>query len=178
MKDLVRRLDPALDSYLRVSGAVMNGIAMAMFAVMLVANGYNIALRSLADRGIMWHQEVSLMAAFWIYFGAYSLLAKEDGYIRVEFVVDRLAPRLQAWILLSIHVLVVAFHVILLVLCIVTFRVVSGYETPILQWPEGIYYVPLAVGTADIVATEVILLARLIAFPDRPRPKGAPPLAG
>ncbi len=175
MRSLIERLDPAFTLYIRVTGFTLNGIAMVMFVVMLGANAYNILLRGAFNQGIMWHQEISIMAAFWIYFAAYALLSKEDGFIRVEFLVDRLPPRVQRVAAILIAAAVITFHVILLRLCVITLEVVSIYETPILEWPEYIYYIPLTVGTADIIVTECIHLLRSLAFPDRPRERPALP---
>ena len=178
MRALIERCDPAFSVYLRVTGSALNAIAIVMFAVMLGANAYNIFLRTVLGQGIMWHQEISIMAAFWIYFAAYALLSKEDGFIRVEYLVDRFSPRVQRVASILIAIAVIAFHIILFRLCLTTLHVVSIYETPILEWPEYIYYIPLTVGTADIIATECILLLRALAFPDRPRPRSQMAAAG
>lgn len=178
MRSLIERCDPAFTRYLAVTGSVLNAIAVVMFVVMLAANAYNIFLRTVLGQGIMWHQEISIMAAFWIYFAAYALLSKEDGFIRVEFLVDRFSKAARRIASIIIAVAVIAFHVILFRLCLVTLEVVSIYETPILEWPEYIYYIPLTVGTADIVVTECILLVRALAFPDRPRPRPSVAAAG
>ncbi len=175
MRALVRRLDGAFDFYLKTSGFLLNWNAIAMFCVMLGANAYNIFGRTLFDQGVMWHQEISIMAAFWIYFAAYGLLSKEDGFIRVEFLVERLSPRLQRAVSHFMRIVVIAFHVTLFVFCVKTFKLISIYQTPILEWPEFIYYIPLAVGTFDIIVTEVIHFLRSLAWPDRPPVKAAPP---
>ena len=74
---------------------------------------------------------------------------------------------------------IIAFHVTLFIFCIKTFKLISIYETPILQWPEFLYYIPLAVGTFDIIVTEVIHLLRTLAFPEQPPvTAGPPPIAG
>jgi TRAP-type C4-dicarboxylate transport system permease small subunit len=179
MRVLLRRLDGAFDCYLKTSGFLLNWNAIAMFCVMLGANAYNILMRSLFDQGVMWHQEISIMAAFWIYFAAYGLLSKEDGFIRVEFVVDRFSLRYQRAVSHMVRIAVIVFHVTLFVFCVKTFKLISIYQTPILEWPEFIYYIPLAVGTFDIIVTEVIYFLRALAWPDRLLVKAAaPPMAG
>jgi TRAP-type C4-dicarboxylate transport system permease small subunit len=167
MRNFIGRLDPAFDRYLKTSGFLLNWIAVVMFCVMLGANSYNIFLRTVLDQGTMWHQEVSIMAAFWIYFAAYALLSKEDGFIRVEFVVERFAPSTQYWIFVAVRLAIVTFHVTLFIFCVRTFKLIAIYETPILQWPEYLYYIPLVVGTFDIIVTEIIHFLRTLAFPER-----------
>ena len=174
MRKLVDRLNGSFDVYLNTSGFLLNWIALVMFCVMLGANSYNIFMRTVFERGTMWHQEISIMAAFWIYFAAYGLLSKEDGFIRVEFVVDQFPPRVLRWNYILVRLTVIAFHVSLLVISINTYKMVSYFETQYLEWPEFIIYIPLTVGTVVIVITETIYLLRSLAYPDRP-PVIAPP---
>lgn len=162
MRPSAARIDAAFAAYIEGSRILFTAIAFLMFVVMLAANAWNIVLRAVAAQGITWHQEVSILAAFWIYFGAYALIAKRDAYIRVAFVVDRLPEAAQRAVALLVQLIVIAFHLMVLKLCLATLRMVSIYETPILQWPEYLFYVPLAVGTADIVLTEVIRLLRAL----------------
>ena len=145
-----------------------------MFCIMLGVNSYNIFIRSVFERGTMWHHEISIMAAFWIYFAAYGLLSKEDGFIRVEFVVDQFPQRLERWNHILVRLMIITFHVSVLIISISTYKLISNFETMYLQWPEFIYYIPLTVGTFDIVVTETIYLLRSLAYPDRP-PVIAPP---
>ena len=168
LRKLVARLDGSFDVYLKTSGFLLNWIAIFMFCVMLGANSYNIFMRSVFERGTMWHQEISIMAAFWIYFAAYGLLSKEDGFIRVEFVVDQFPPRVRLWNYNLVRLAVIVFHVSLLVFSINTYKMVSYFETQYLEWPEFIIYIPLTVGTFDIAVTETIHLLRSLAYPDRP----------
>jgi TRAP-type C4-dicarboxylate transport system permease small subunit len=94
-------------------------------------------------------------------------------------VVEKFAPSTQYWIFVAVRLVIIAFHVILFVFCIKTFKLITIYETPILQWPEYLYYIPLVVGTFDIIVTEIIHLLRNLAFPERPPVEaGLPPIAG
>ena len=175
MRELVGRFDAVFDVYLKTSRFLLNWNAIAMFCIMLGANSYNIFMRTVFERGTIWHQEVSIMAAFWIYFAAYGLLSKEDSFIRVEFVVEQFPPGVQRSILVLGRLVVIAFHIILFIICINLFDVIAIYETAILQWPEYVFYIPLTVGTFDIVVTEVIHLLRTLAFPERPPVDATPP---
>lgn len=165
MRHLIGRAEPAFRIYLAVSAFALNWIAIAMFVVMLASNAWNVLLRSTVGGGIMWHQEVSLMAAFWIYFAAYGLLGKDDAFVRIEALHCALPAAMRIANLAAVRLLTIGFHCVILWLCLKNFGLVSIYVTPILEWPEVVYYVPLAVGTADIVITEAILLLRLAVDP-------------
>jgi TRAP-type C4-dicarboxylate transport system permease small subunit len=174
MRNFVDRSDRFFDIYLKTSGFLLNWIALFMFCVMLGVNSYNIFIRSVFDRGTMWHHEISIMAAFWIYFAAYGLLSKEDGFIRVEFVVEQFPKRFQQWNPIMVRLVTITFHFSMLVLSISTYKMVSYFRTMYLEWPEYLMYIPLTVGAFDIVVTETIFLLRTLAYPDRP-PVIAPP---
>ena len=179
MRKFVGRLDGSFDVYLKTSGFLLNWNAIFMFCVMLGANSYNIFMRTLFDQGTMWHQEISIMAAFWIYFAAYGLLSKDDGFIRVEFLVEQFPPRVQYWNFVLVRLVIISFHVSIFVFSIKAVKLITFYETAILQLPEYVFYLPLAIGTFDIIVTEVIHLLRTLAFPEKPPVRDIPsPIAG
>jgi len=167
MNNIAAGLEPLFRAYLKVSGFLFNLIASVMFCIMLAVNAYNIILRSLFDQGTMWHQEISIMAAFWIYFAAYGILAKERGYISVEYFVNRLPKGLEQFFSIFARILTVIFHAVLGYFGIVSIKAAGIYQTPILGWSETIYFVPLLVGTFDIFITESIFLFRSLAARDQ-----------
>jgi TRAP-type C4-dicarboxylate transport system permease small subunit len=163
MRNFLLHLDPWFKRYLRFSSYAIEGLCIAMFTLMLASYVWNIFLRVAFSKGTTWHQEVSVMAAMWVYFAAYSLVSKENSYVRVEFIVDRLLPGLLSRMLdWMIQLGVIAFHIIMLTMILTTFKAVSILRTYLLEWPEYFYYVPLLVGTIDIILTEIIRLIRLV----------------
>ena len=80
--------DRLLRGYSRVSRVRILATAMFMFALMVGVNAVNIGLRAFHQGDIQWVQELSILAAMWVYFAAYALIAKEDGYVRIEFLAD------------------------------------------------------------------------------------------
>lgn len=176
MVNIVSRLNPLFEAYLKASGFLINSIASLMFCVMLAANTYNVTLRSLFDQGTMWHQEISIMAAFWIYFAAYGILAKERLYISIEFLESRLSTNLRWALSVFVRILTILFHVSLGYFGVIAIKAAGIYQTPILGWSETIYFIPLLVGTADVILTEVIYLLRFLALPDRDAGDGASPV--
>ena len=162
MRNFLLRLDPWFKRYLRFSSYAIEWLCIAMFILMLVSYVWNIFLRVAFNKGTTWHQEISVLAAMWVYFAAYSLVSKENSYVRVEFIVDRLpvlASKLINWM---VQFGVFAFHIIMLTMILTTFRAISILRTYLLEWPEYLYYLPLLVGPIDIILTEIIRLARLV----------------
>lgn len=76
MRNFFLRLDPWLKRYLRFSSYTIEWLCVGMFMLMLVSYVWNIFLRVAFNKGVTWHQEISVMAAMWVYFAAYSLVSK------------------------------------------------------------------------------------------------------
>jgi TRAP-type C4-dicarboxylate transport system permease small subunit len=162
MKDFLLRLDPWFKRYLRFSSYTIEWLCVAMFVLMLVSYVWNIFLRVAFTKGTTWHQEVSVMAAMWVYFAAYSLVSKENTYVKVEFIADRLPAIASTWLNWMVQLGVILFHVLMLTMIVTTCKAVSILRTYLLEWPEYFYYVPLLVGTIDIILTEIVRLIRLV----------------
>jgi TRAP-type C4-dicarboxylate transport system permease small subunit len=141
----------------------IEGLSIAMFVVMLVSYVLNIFFRVAFNQGTTWHQEISVMAAMWTYFAAYALISKEDSYIRIEFVMDRLPVRVSRVLNLVVQLAVILFHAMMLQMVLTTFKAISILQTYLLEWPEYFYYIPLLVGTIDIILTEIVKFIRLFA---------------
>lgn len=174
MRDFLLRLDPWFKRYLRFSSHAIEWLCIAMFGLMLASYVWNIFLRVAFNKGTTWHQEISVMAAMWVYFAAYSLVSKEHSYVRVEFIVDRLPISASKFIDWMVQLGIIAFHIIMFTMILTTFKAVSILRTYLLEWPEYFYYVPLLVGTIDIILTEIVRWIRLVSGAVRFSPETAP----
>jgi TRAP-type C4-dicarboxylate transport system permease small subunit len=155
--------DRLLRGYLTVSRVVILTAATLMFVLMIAVNAVNITMRALNLGDIQWAQEVSILAAMWVYFAAYALIAKEDGYIRIEFIADMFPFPVGRTLQMFARIATIVFHATVFVFTFWALKVVAMFETNVLQWPEFLFYVPLLVGAGDIVITEVIHLMRTLA---------------
>lgn len=157
---MIAAVDPLLRLYLVVSRWALLVVCCAMLAAMVGANAYNLAIRPFAERGIMWHQEISILAAMWVYFAAYALTSKDDTFVRIDFIVDRLGAPWRAVLTLASTLVLIAFHAIVVMVTLEALKVVRWSETHVLELPESLFYIPLVVGSADIAITETIHLVR------------------
>jgi TRAP-type C4-dicarboxylate transport system permease small subunit len=151
-------LDAVLRAYLAISKAVVTVVSIAMLVVMLAVDTLEIGGRGLFGRSFGWVQEGAVLAAMWVYFFAYGLIAKDEEYIRVDFFVTRLGHGVQAAIGVISRLLTIAFHAAVLWFGIGTFRFLGLFTTPVLDWPESLFVLPLLLGAADIALTELIHL--------------------
>lgn len=161
--------DRVCAAYLMLSRIAILSVATAMFVLMVGVNAYNIAARTFFNSDLSWSQEMSIMAAMWVYFAAYALIAKEDAYVRIDFFVAAMPRPLARVVHLLSRVATTVFQASLLIFTWWALKVVAVFQTNVLEWPEYFFYVPLLVASADIVVTEIIHLARTLAG----RPLGA-----
>jgi TRAP-type C4-dicarboxylate transport system permease small subunit len=126
---------------------------------MVAINAAEIFHRVAFTNSLNWVQELSLVLAMTLYFMVYALIAKDRAYIRIDLAARLLAPKGRRVLALAIRTVILAFHALLAWYAIRAVQFAALFETPILGWGEWVYYLPLAVGCADIVLTELIYLA-------------------
>lgn len=148
----------AAQTYLRWSRAAVQAIAVLVLATMVAINSAEIVHRLAVTRGINWVQELSVILAMTLYFLTYTLIAKDREYIRIELVAKALPARGQHLLAVAVRLVVLAFHLMLAWYAVRAVKFNAAFETAVLSWPEYVFYVPLALGCADIVVTEAIYL--------------------
>ena len=151
-------MQAAAQLYLKVSSAVIQWIAVAVLIAMVGINSAEIIYRTAFTSGLNWVQELSLVLAMVLYFLTYALIAKNREYIRVELLSSRLAPEARRILAVMVRLVVLLFHAFVALYAIRTTQFAAMFELPILGWGEWVYYLPLALGSADIVLTETIFL--------------------
>lgn len=151
-------LDGVLLSYLAVSKRVVLVVSVALLALMVAVNGIEIAGRSLFGRSFVWVQEISILAAMWVYFFAYGLVAKDEEYIRVDILAKTASPPARAAIALFARIATIGFHAVVVWFGIEAWRFLGLFRTSILDWPESLFVLPILLGAGDILIAECILL--------------------
>ena len=134
-------------------------IAALTLAGMVTINTAEIVHRVLYTRGLNWVQELSIILAMYLYFLVYALIAKEREYIRIDLLSGALGPRARRIHAIAVRLLVLAFHALAAWYAVQATRFSAQFETHVLSWGEWVFYLPLAVGCADIVVTELIYFA-------------------
>ena len=151
-------VDTVLRGYLRVTKAIVLIVSIAVLVLMVGLNGLEIVGRGMFNRSFTWVQEVSILAAMWVYFFAYGLVAKDEEYIRVDFAVNLMGEGARRQIGLVARLLTILFHALVFWLAIEIHRMQSLFTTSVLEWPESLFTVPIILGAADIAITECIYL--------------------
>ena len=125
---------------------------------MVAINTAEIGHRLAFIRGLNWVQELSLILAMTLYFFVYALIAKDREYIRIDLLPRLFGPRGKRALAVAVRLVVLVFQGMLAWYAVRTTQFAAIFETHILGWGEWVYYLPLAVGCADIVLTELIYL--------------------
>ena len=126
---------------------------------MVAINSAEIAYRFSFTRGLNWVQELSIILAMTLYFFAYALIAKDREYIRVELFARMLGPAGRRRLGIATRLVVIVFHCMLVWYAAKTTKFAALFETPVLGWPEWVFYAPMVAGCADIVVTELVYLS-------------------
>ena len=127
---------------------------------MVAINTAEIATRFFFTHSLNWVQELSIILAMVLYFLVYGLIAKDREYIRVEVFARSLGPAGRRRLSIATRMLVLVFQAMVAWFAWKTARFAALFETPVLGWPEWVFYAPVAIGCADIVVTELFFLAR------------------
>ena len=151
-------LDSVLRSYLVVSKRVVTVVAIAFLALMVGVNSVEIVGRGLFGRSFVWVQEISIISAMWVYFFAYGLIAKDRDYIRVDVLANMMGLPARAALDIFARLATIGFHAVVVWFGIETWRFLELFRTSILDWPESLFVLPILLGAADILITELIHL--------------------
>lgn len=153
-------LDRACSGYLRASGLALRVLGVLALALMVGSHTLEIVWRLLYSRGLSWVHEFSLIAAMVLYFLMYAEIAKQRDYVRLDLLEQRLPAMARHHLSTFIRLTVLAFHALVAWYAVGTARFAAAFDTTVLEWPETVFYLPLALGCADIVLTESIHLWR------------------
>lgn len=153
-----RAIDAVLRSYLAVTRRIVVTVSIGMLMLMVMLNGLEIVGRGAFGRSFTWVQEVSIIAAMWVYFFAYGLIAKDDDYIRVDIVTNMLGESVRGALSVLARLTTITFHAIVLWFAFETWQFLGLFRTSVLDWPESLFVLPIMLGAGDILVTELIYL--------------------
>jgi TRAP-type C4-dicarboxylate transport system permease small subunit len=145
-----------------------------MFALMVAINGLEIVARALFSVSFSWVQEVSILAAMWVYFFAYALIAKNEEYIRVDFAVKLMPESWQYAVDIFARLVTILFQGLVAWFALETYRFLGLFTTSVLIWPESLFVLPILIGAVDILVTELIYLYWVLMRRPLPAPRAMP----
>src|SRR5262245_11933700 len=167
-------VDAILRAYLDLSRRIVTAVSCAMFAFMVAINGLEIVGRGFLSVSFSWVQEVSILGAMWIYFFAYALIAKNEEYIRVDFAAQLLPESGRYAIDVFARLVTIFFQGLVAWFAVETYQFLGMFTTSVLIWPESLFVLPILIGAADILITELIHLYWTLTRRPIPAPQPVP----
>jgi TRAP-type C4-dicarboxylate transport system permease small subunit len=166
--------DAILRVYLDLSRRIVIVVSCGMFALMVAINGLEIAGRAFFSVSFSWVQEVSILAAMWVYFFAYALIAKNEEYIRVDFAAKLMPQAWQHTVDIFARLVTIFFQGMVAWFALETYRFLGMFTTSVLIWPESLFVLPILIGALDILITELIYLYWVLMRRPLPAPRAMP----
>jgi TRAP-type C4-dicarboxylate transport system permease small subunit len=151
-------VDGAFRFYLKASEHVVRVVSCTALLAVTAISALEVMMRAFSGTSLPWAQEVSVLAAMWVYFFAYALMAKHYDYLRVEILFGMLPRAVRRVIAPLCRMTVILFFGLVLWFGIGQFGFLSLFRTNVLEVPEYVMIIPMVLGALDIVLTEAIYL--------------------
>ena len=151
-------MDEAFRLYIKYSEVVVRVVSALALLLMTLVSALEVIMRGLFGVSLAWAQELSILAAMWVYFFAYALLAKRYDYLRVELIFDMLPLPARTIIAPLSRAVVILFFGMVFVMAVGQLGFLSLFRTNVLEVPEYVMTVPIILGALDIILTELIYL--------------------
>lgn len=154
--------DPQVEASGRWSvlrGAEFLGGLVLLAIVMLSC--LQVFMRFVLDAPLPWPEELSTLLLVWAVFVGSAVAVAREAHLRVDFVISRLSPR-GARVVRSFAQLCVL--VVAIAMCWFGwqfFKSTAGDTSTSLGYGRNLYYLPIALSGAAMIAASVINLTRL-----------------
>jgi TRAP-type C4-dicarboxylate transport system permease small subunit len=161
----------ALERLQKRIGQLEKFFGIVAMAFIVIINVYGIALRYLLNHPVLYVQELTILAAVYLFFIGMGLVFKAHSDISVEFLTRLLPPRLKTLDGIFIDAATVFFTLVLTWQSVKFIKFMHGQNEShamsfALELPDAIYFYPVAVGAVSIFLTVFhSLLKRLADLP-------------
>lgn len=151
-------MDDGFRAYLKYSEVVVRVVSVLALLLMTLVSALEVVARGLFGVSLAWAQEFSILAAMWVYFFAYALIAKSHDYLRVELIFTLLPLRARRIIAPFCRMTVILLFGMIFYFAVGQLGFLSLFRTNVLEVPEYVMIVPIILGALDILLTELIYL--------------------
>lgn len=146
-KLIIRFLTRLVEIFIVVDLAILTGLVFL-----------NVALRYLANTGIMMTEELSLYMLIWLVYMGAILAFAENSHISVDLLSRKLSPAMQKIARLLCDILMLAACVMLLIGCFIQGRIDMANLEIITEIPRGLRFICGSVFSISII---LLLLVRM-----------------
>lgn len=155
-------LEAIAHSLAKLSAAVAKVIAVlavVLFAVVVILNGWEAAARYFFAASSIYTVEISLVVASVVYFVGYARLLHDDEDVRMGYLVDKLPERAQRAIDLLNEICTLVFFTALVYGSWGYFTLTSGIPHVLFPFHQGYVVLPVLVGALICL---VMTLSRIL----------------
>lgn len=159
MERIIRVLD-SVNSFIR---KIEENVSIVMVIVICLATGIGVYWRYALRMPLGWPNGLAMFLLLWISFIGASLVGREDGHYKIEFVYDKFPERIRTVIDVLNSLLKLVFLLLFIYVSITVFprqstRAMAGE----LEIHKGWHTLSLTVGFSFLVLTNLVRLLRSI----------------
>lgn len=154
--------DPQVEA--RGRGSVLRGadfLSGLVLLVIVVLSCLQVFMRFVLDAPLSWPEELSTLLLVWAVFLGSAVAVAREGHLRVDFVISRLSPTGARVVRSFAQLCVLAVAIAMCWSGWQFFKSTTGDTSTSLGYGRNLYYLPIALSGAAMVAASVINLARL-----------------
>jgi TRAP-type C4-dicarboxylate transport system permease small subunit len=150
--------------YERLTRRLAEGLAVFLFAVVLLLQALNILLRYTGlHPPLMWVEELSTFSFIWILYLLWHLNDRDDEHFKVDVLLDRLSPLWRCRLEALAHLLALLFAGIVVWASVQFIPTTMLYRTNSFDWlPMGVIYLVIPVGFVLVAIERLRLLRRAL----------------
>ena len=134
----------------RIYDIFEEAVAFGFFSIIFVLMIFNVFSRYLFDTSYPWNIEFCRYSFVWLTFAGAAYLRREDGHIRIEFVINLLNRKLPLWarggIWLFKELLAIGFLIALVYYGFILANKTWRFKSQAMQIPQFFLYISVSVG--------------------------------
>jgi len=135
-----------LSGFLNGMEKILVLFGIVTFCAVVLANGYEIFLRTCGFRTLFWIQEFTVVSCSYMVFLGAAVLFKRKGDILVSFIYDRLPPSFQSILSVTVDILMLFFLGVGIKASYAYLSFVWGGHTQTMKLPVIFVYLPILLG--------------------------------
>jgi len=157
-----------LSGFLNWMEKILCTFGIILLGAVVLANGYEIFLRTFGFRTLFWIQEFTVVSCSYMVFLGAAVLFKRKGDILVSFIYDRLSPSIQSILSVIVDALILFFLLFAIKASYSYLLFVYGGHTQTLKLPVIFVYFPILLG---LILIAVVVLDWLLSDIERLSPR-------
>ena len=157
-----------LSGFLNWMEKILCTFGIILLGAVVLANGYEIFLRTFGFRTLFWIQEFTVVSCSYMVFLGAAVLFKRKGDILVSFIYDRFTPSVQSVLSVIVDLLILFFLGFAIKASYAYLLFVYGGHTQTLKLPVIFVYFPILLG---LILIAVVVLDWLLSDIERLSPK-------